>query len=123
MRTGKMALSGALALVLGALAGRAFATQSMSGAPPAPAASAAVQVDVSACQTCHGPNGISRNQHVPNLAGQQAAYLVLQLQAFRNGTRHNPVMESIAVASWNACNGPAQACCGRLREGWEAAVF
>ena len=92
-----MALCGALALVAAAIGGRAFATQTMGAAPPAPAAPASVQVDVSACQTCHGANGISRNQHVPNLAGQQAAYLVLQLQAFKNGTRHNPVMESIAA--------------------------
>jgi cytochrome c553 len=83
-------------LAAAALGGRAIATQAapMAGASPAPAA---VQVDVTACQACHGPNGVSRNQHVPNLAGQQPAYLVLQLQAFRTGTRKNGSMEAIAA--------------------------
>jgi cytochrome c553 len=58
---------------------------------------AAAQVDVTACQACHGANGVSRNQHVPNLAGQQAAYLVLQLQAFKTGTRRNSSMEAVAA--------------------------
>jgi cytochrome c553 len=98
MRAGTMALSGALALVLAAIGGRAFALQTMSGAASGAAPPpAAMQVDVTACQACHGANGVSRNQHVPNLAGQQAAYLVLQLQAFKNGTRHNPMMEAVAA--------------------------
>jgi len=99
MRAGTTALSGAMALALAAIGGRAFAIQTMGASAPATAAPApaTLQVDVTACRTCHGPDGISRNQHVPNLAGQQAAYLVLQLQAFRNATRHNPVMESIAA--------------------------
>jgi cytochrome c553 len=96
MRAGLIGLGGALALAAVALGGRAFAFQAAPTPPPA-APAAAVQVDVTACQACHGANGVSRNRHVPNLAGQQAAYLVLQLQAFRSGTRKNDVMEAIAA--------------------------
>jgi cytochrome c553 len=77
---------------LAAVGGRALASQ----AAPA-AVQPATQVDTRACQACHGANGISPNQHVPNLAGQQAAYLVLQLQAFKSGARRNASMEAIAA--------------------------
>jgi cytochrome c553 len=96
MRAGMTALGGAIALVAAALGGRAFAYQAAPAAAPPPA-QAEAPVDVSACTACHGANGVSRNQHVPNLAGQQAAYLVLQLRAFRSGTRKSDVMEAIAA--------------------------
>ena len=80
------------ALGLG-LCGSALAAQTQ--APPAPPAAPA-QVDVTACQACHGESGISRNPRIPNLAGQQEAYLVAQLRAFRAGTRKNDSMEAIA---------------------------
>ncbi len=63
---------------------------------PAPAAPS-VPVDVTACQACHGENGISRNPRVPNLAGQQQAYLAAQLTAFRAGTRRNDLMQAVAA--------------------------
>lgn len=45
-----------------------------------------------ACAACHGPNGNSTNAAWPKLAGQSAAYTVSQLQAFKDGSRQNPVM-------------------------------
>lgn len=36
------------------------------------------------CAVCHGRNGVSSNTRIPNLAGQDRAYLVRQLMAFRN---------------------------------------
>ncbi|MBV9884095.1 MAG: cytochrome P460 family protein [Sphingomonadaceae bacterium] len=95
MRTGTIALAGAAALAAASLGGRAFAVQTAPATPATPAMAA--PVDTTACRACHGANGVSRNQHVPNLAGQQAAYLVLQLQAFKNGTRRNDVMQAIAA--------------------------
>jgi cytochrome c553 len=74
-----------------ALCGTALAAQ----APTAPPV-AAPQVDVTACQACHGDSGISRNPRVPHIAGQQEAYLAAQLQAFRAHTRKNDSMEAIA---------------------------
>jgi len=48
------------------------------------------------CAGCHGAKGVSNNPLWPNLAGQQEAYLVKQLQAFREGTRSDPMMSPMA---------------------------
>lgn len=45
-----------------------------------------------ACVACHGAAGVSSNPEWPNLAGQHAGYLALQLKAFRDGRRENPAM-------------------------------
>lgn len=49
------------------------------------------------CVACHGSNGISQIPMYPNLAGQKEQYLVLQLKAFRDGQRKNPVMAPMAA--------------------------
>lgn len=49
-----------------------------------------------ACQSCHGPEGISLSAAWPNLAGQKQGYLKAQLEAFRAGTRKNPFMNAMA---------------------------
>lgn len=51
---------------------------------------------LAACQACHGVNGQSREAHIPNLGGQKREYLVLQLQAFRDGRRKNDLMAALA---------------------------
>lgn len=48
------------------------------------------------CAACHGANGISVTDAIPNLAGQKAAYLENQLKALREGTRKNPIMNALA---------------------------
>ena len=48
------------------------------------------------CAACHGANGISAADGIPNLAGQKANYLRSQLSAFKNGTRKNDIMSVIA---------------------------
>lgn len=48
------------------------------------------------CQACHGMNGVGIADIYPNLAGQKTAYLKVQLKAFRNGTRKNPIMSQVA---------------------------
>ena len=48
------------------------------------------------CAACHGYNGISVIPMYPNLAGQKEQYLVLQMKAFRDGTRKNMVMTPVA---------------------------
>src|SRR5262245_60082105 len=50
----------------------------------------------SVCAACHGVNGVSVSDAIPNLAGQKAAYLENQLKALREGTRKNPIMNAIA---------------------------
>jgi cytochrome c553 len=51
---------------------------------------------VAACQACHGPNGISNSNIIPNLAGQKMDYLVAQLTAFKSGDRKNSFMSVVA---------------------------
>jgi cytochrome c553 len=49
------------------------------------------------CAGCHGSTGISAIGMYPNLAGQNEAYTVSQLKAFKNGTRMAPMMASMAA--------------------------
>lgn len=93
MRPGSIGIGAALLLVA-SIGASAFASQAQDGnaAAPAPA-----NVEVSACQSCHGRDGVSRNPRVPNLAGQQPDYLAAQLRAFKAGTRRNDLMQAIAA--------------------------
>ena len=94
MKAARISLGVALAALAAGLCAKALASQQQA---PAPAATPSAPVDVTACQACHGENGISRNPRVPNLAGQQQAYLAAQLQAFRAGTRRNDLMQAVAA--------------------------
>ena len=51
-----------------------------------------------ACQACHGLDGIAKLPDAPHLAGQPAAYLVRELNAYRSGARRNEVMSVAAKA-------------------------
>jgi cytochrome c553 len=68
----------------------------LSGGNALAADVAAGKVKSSACVGCHGTAGISNNPLWPNLAGQQPGYLVKQLQAFRDGSRTDPMMGPMA---------------------------
>ena len=48
------------------------------------------------CAACHGANGVSVSDAIPNLAGQKPAYLETQLKALKAGTRKNDIMNAIA---------------------------
>ena len=39
------------------------------------------------CSKCHGPNGVSATEGVPNLAGQRPVYLFRELRAYKLGSR------------------------------------
>jgi len=49
------------------------------------------------CAACHGANGVSVADTIPNLAGQKSAYLESQLKALKDGSRKNPIMGAIAA--------------------------
>jgi len=49
------------------------------------------------CSACHGLNGVSVTDAIPNLAGQKAAYLASQLRQLKDGTRKNATMGAIAA--------------------------
>ncbi len=53
------------------------------------------------CTGCHGQNGISMIPSYPNLAGQKARYLEIQMRAYRSGSRPNPIMKPIVSSLTN----------------------
>jgi cytochrome c553 len=65
-----------------------------------------------ACEQCHGKNGVSQNPEVPSLGGMPEYYALLQLVAFREANRKDPVMSELvkdmtdddlrAAAAWVA---------------------
>jgi cytochrome c553 len=51
-----------------------------------------------ACAACHGPDGNApAGQTFPDLAGQTARYLYLQLKDFKEGRRKDPLMSPMAA--------------------------
>src|SRR5262245_28598759 len=67
-------------------------------AGPAVAGDAALGAQKAAvCGACHGMTGSSVNPEWPNLAGQSEAYVVAQLQQFKQGARVNPLMTPMAA--------------------------
>jgi cytochrome c553 len=53
------------------------------------------------CAACHGANGVSVSDAIPNLAGQRSAYLETQLKAWKDGSRKNPIMNAIGAQLGN----------------------
>lgn len=49
------------------------------------------------CAACHGANGVSVTDAIPNLAAQRAGYLESQLKALKEGTRKSQIMNAIAA--------------------------
>lgn len=49
------------------------------------------------CSACHGADGIAVAPNFPNLAGQSATYLYVQLKTFKDGQRVDPVMAAMAA--------------------------
>jgi cytochrome c553 len=49
------------------------------------------------CAACHGAQGVSVSDAIPNLAGQKARYLEVQLNALKDGSRKNAIMNAIAA--------------------------
>ena len=49
------------------------------------------------CAACHGAQGVAIAPNFPNLAGQSATYLYIQLKEFHDGGRNDPVMTGQAA--------------------------
>ncbi len=64
-----------------------FSALPVRAAPDAATREAATKLAANVCGTCHGPEGRGDNTRVPRLAGQQRAYIEVQLKAFRNQNR------------------------------------
>ncbi|MDV5170187.1 hypothetical protein [Photobacterium rosenbergii] len=50
---------------------------------------------IEACEACHSTNMVSQVPSYPILHGQKQGYLEKQLEAFRDGTRENPMMAGL----------------------------
>lgn len=50
------------------------------------------------CAACHGPEGKASVPIYPNLAGQNAPYLLKQMKAFKDGQRKDPMMAPFMAA-------------------------
>ncbi|MGA9665394.1 MAG: c-type cytochrome [Gallionella sp.] len=48
------------------------------------------------CQSCHGEDGLSMENLIPNLAGQYATYIAKELRNFQSGARKHPIMSVMA---------------------------
>ncbi|MCW8808254.1 MAG: c-type cytochrome [Rhodanobacter sp.] len=97
-----------------------FAVICLLAAFPAPAQtppSAPVQPRrLGLCAACHGPTGHASLPGVPNLAGQQLAYLRDALHQYRDGSRDVPLMRAAigplseaeldALARWYSVQTP-----------------
>jgi cytochrome c553 len=57
---------------------------------------AAGKKKAAACAACHGLDGLSKNPDAPNLAGDNADYIIKQLKAFQAGTRQDERMSIVA---------------------------
>ena len=59
---------------------------------PSPGGPAAGKQALSACVKCHGENGVGSGPVNPNLAGQDATYMLNALRAYRAATRDDETM-------------------------------
>ncbi|MBN8735655.1 MAG: cytochrome c4 [Xanthomonadales bacterium] len=65
--------------------------------PPIHGDAAAGAAKAATCAACHGADGIAIAPTFPNLAGQSATYLYVQLREFRNDTRVSAVMQPLVA--------------------------
>src|SRR6266536_3281448 len=70
----------------------------VAAAAPAAQSGNAAAGKAASCTGCHGGNGVSTNPAWPSLAGQQSAYLVEALRAYKTGARENAMMAATAKA-------------------------
>ena len=59
---------------------------------------AAGKAKAASCAACHGADGVSTQDIFPNLKGQKAAYIILSLKAFKDGSRKNGIMNGMAAS-------------------------
>ena len=91
IRTWRLAFIAATAIASAAAHGqeRAAAAQ--------PDLAKAQQIVTQICAACHGADGNSAAPANPNLAGQGADYITLQLAHFKAGVRVNPTMQAMSA--------------------------
>lgn len=83
------AVSQALAAMPAPVPAPAYRSEMPTDAAQKLALQGAWERQIPACVSCHGPAGVGVGDAFPPLAGQPAAYLVAQLNAWQAGTRRN----------------------------------
>jgi cytochrome c553 len=76
----------------GIIAAIAFAIAPLAAQTP----DAKIQEKVQVCSACHGEAGKPVDKTIPNIWGQQAGYVYLQLRDFKRGDRKSEIMQPIA---------------------------
>jgi cytochrome c553 len=61
-----------------------------------PARAQGIEEKMQICSGCHGENGKPVDKTIPNIWGQQAGYLYIQLRDFKRGDRKSEIMQPIA---------------------------
>jgi len=79
------------------LAGLALASTQIHAASLVDGSAEAGKTRALTCGACHGTDGNSASPVWPNLAGQNAPYTLAQLQAFKDGSRSDPLMSGQAM--------------------------
>ena len=77
-------------VALATLALLTLTTPYAQAAPDAATQQAAIKLAENLCASCHGAQGRGDNPRIPRLAGQQRAYIDVQLKAFRSQSRNDP---------------------------------
>ncbi len=80
-------------LLIGLMAGLLL----LQGNASADGDASAGQAKSATCAACHGTDGNSANPEWPKIAGQHASYIVMQLQAYKDGKRQNALMSAQAM--------------------------
>ena len=75
----------------------------------AAAASERIQTLAQTCFACHGPGGVSVIPTRPNIGGQNAAYLALQLMRFKKGVEGKPAADRAAPVRRDPVMSPSSA--------------
>jgi cytochrome c553 len=95
-------VSAALVSAALALAAPALAQQKAADAKSVGDADAAHRNKIAMCIGCHGIPGYKTAfpevYHVPRIAGQQPAYIINALSAYKSGQRSHPSMRGIAAS-------------------------
>ena len=90
-------------IAIGLLANMLFAGATVCLAEPADSAAqsgagdpVAGKIESGLCKGCHGAEGISFVDLIPNLAGQNSGYTAKQLRDFQSGARTHQIMSAIS---------------------------
>lgn len=73
-----------------------YAASAIAAYPPGDAK--AGQQKAATCAACHGADGNSISPQFPKLAGQNASYIVKQLEDYKSGARKNAIMAGMAAS-------------------------